>query len=195
MQLSRYEVFFRNRLAAFLRGAPALGLRTDDAGDARACFVQTAFKIYNGQSFGDPRAALTGPGLWGEGAIAGMARASASFARLQFALRLKFFMGSNKRFAALDDRGKQRVYDLYSIDSEVLIESWQAAVRHDDAHELAFVRKQARQQLRADLGLDPDHVRFTSSGIEVNGSSTRKDSRDKRANSEPGHAVSPREGQ
>jgi hypothetical protein len=161
----KYERFFRSQLAAFLRAAAAAGIRTDDAGDARAYFIQAAFKVYDGQGFGDPRGALSGPGLWGEGAIAGMASASASLARMEFRLRVKFVMGRNPRFARLSDAGKQRVYDFYAVATELLIAGYVAAAGAGDRREVAFVRRQAKQQLKADLGVDPDRVRFTAAGI------------------------------
>jgi hypothetical protein len=163
-----FERFLRARLDRFLNAAHACGLRTDDAGDARAYFVQIAFKIYDGRQFGDPSsAALHGPGLWSEGAIAGMALSSAWFARFTFVSRLRFMMGTNPRFAALPPSGKQRIYDYYALASQLLIDGFETAVRTGDANELALVRRTAREQLRLDLGMEPDRVHFTAGGIEV----------------------------
>jgi hypothetical protein len=165
--VATYEHFLADRLRAFRRHAAQLGVRDDDVGDARALFVQAAFKVRGAQGFADPAAALQAPGLWGEGAIAGMARASSSFARLQFTLRLKYVMGSNRRFAALSDAGKQRLYDFYALAAQLLLDAAAAAARTGDAHEIRYVRRQAEQQLHADLGVDPSRVRFTPFGIEI----------------------------
>jgi hypothetical protein len=163
-----YGRFLRERLARFLAVAHSLGLRTDDAGDARAYFIQIAFKVYDGRAFGEPATgALQGPGLWSEGAIAGMARSSAWLARFAFVTRLKFVMGSNRSFASLPAKGKQRIYDYYALAAQLLIDGCEAAVRTGDAHELGLVRRTAREQLRLDLGIDPDRVHFTPSGIDV----------------------------
>jgi hypothetical protein len=163
-----YERFLGERLARFLRDAHANGLRTDDAGDARAYFIQVAFKIYNGRQFGDPAAAaLRGPGLWGQGAIAGMARSSAALARYTFVSRLKYVMGANRRFAALHAGAKQRIYDYYALAAQLLVDGYDAAQRTDDRREMSLVRKTARDQLRLDLGVDPDRVHFTTNGIDV----------------------------
>jgi len=164
---ARYDRYFHASLVDFLREAPDAGLSRNDVGDARACFIQVAFKVYDGQGFDDARGSFKGPGLWGEGAIAGMARGSSSLARLEFVERIKFLTGANRRFAALSDPSKQRIYDFYAIGAELLARGYQAALRSANGLELAFLRKQARKQLKADLGVDPGRVHFTSSGIAV----------------------------
>jgi uncharacterized protein DUF6683 len=165
---AEFEHFLRERLDRFLIDAHSLGLRTDDAGDARAYFVQIAFKVYDGRQFGEPSAAaLRGPGLWSQGAIAGMARSSAWLAKFEFVARLKFVMGTNRSFASLPAKGKQRIYDYYALAAQLLIDGYRTAVRMGDAHELALVRRTAREQLRLDLGVDPDRVHFTATGIDL----------------------------
>jgi hypothetical protein len=165
---AEFEHFLRERLDRFLIDAHGLGLRTDDAGDARAYFIQIAFKVYNGRQFGEPGVdALHGPGLWSEGAIAGMERSSAWLAKFEFVARLKFVMGTSRGFASLPARGKQRIYDYYALAAQLLIDGYRTGVRTGDAHELALVRATARQQLRLDLGVDPDRVHFTATGIDV----------------------------
>ncbi len=166
--VASFEHFFAERLDRFLADAKAAGLRTDDAGDARAYFVQLAFKIYDGRGFGDPPpATLRGPDLWGGGAIAGAARSSAWLARFAFISRLKYVMGKNPRFAALSSAGKQRIYDYYALASQLLTDAYQTAQRTRDRQERELARRTARDQLRLDLGVDPARVHFTAGGIEV----------------------------
>jgi uncharacterized protein DUF6683 len=163
----RYERFFSAKVRAFLNGASQLGVRTDDAGEARALFIQVALKIYDGQSFGDAMPRLHGAGLWGEGALTGMAAASASLAKLQFVLEVKYVTGKSPRFAALRDAGKQRAYDVYALATQLLAEAAQAAALRADRKAQASVRAQAERQLRADLGVDPHRVRFTAAGLDL----------------------------
>jgi hypothetical protein len=160
--------FFCEQLERFLADARGAGLRTDDAGDARAYFVQLAFKIYDGRCFGDPAPrALHGSALWGGGAIAGAAHSAAWLARFAFIARIKFVMGKNARFAALSSAGKQRVYDYYALAAQLLTDAYVEAQRTGDRHERDLARRTARDQLRLDLGVDPNRVHFTASGIEV----------------------------
>jgi hypothetical protein len=163
-----FEHFFSERLAQFLADARSAGLHADDAGDARAYFIQLAFKIYNGRGFGDPAPrALHGSDLWGGGAIAAAARSEAWLARFEFVERIKFVMGTNPRFAALSSSGKQRVYDYYALAAQLLTDAYLEAQRTGDRHERDLARRSARDQLRLDLGVDPNRVHFTASGIEV----------------------------
>jgi hypothetical protein len=166
--VGEFERFFSDRLDHFLADARSAGLRTDDAGDARAYFIQLAFKIYNGRGFGDPAPeSLRGSELWGGGAIAAAARSEAWLARFEFVERIKFVMGKNPRFAALSAAGKQRVYDYYALAAQLLTDSYLEAQRTGDRRERSLARHTAQDQLRLDLGVDPNLVHFTATGIEV----------------------------
>jgi hypothetical protein len=163
-----FEQFFSERLHQFLADARSAGMRTDDAGDARAYFIQLAFKIYNGRGFGDPVPhALRGSELWGGGAIAAASRSEAWLARFEFVERIKFVMGKNPHFAALSSAGKQRVFDYYALAAQLLTDSYLEAQRTGDRRERELARHTARDQLRLDLGVDPNLVHFTATGIEV----------------------------
>jgi len=161
-----FERFFASRLDRFLADARRAGLPVNDVGEARAAFLQVAFRVYDGRGFGEAPESSGGVDLWGGGAIAAQRRSSAWLARFAFVSRIKYAMGKDARFVALTNSGKQRIYDYYALACQLLLDASAAAQQGHDTAERALAKRTARDQLRLDLGVDPDRVHFTPEGLE-----------------------------